>query len=84
MPVRQVELTEELDRFVANTVKAGRFRNADEVMQEALRTLEREEREDEAKMVALIEAIEEGEASGIYEGDPFADVRRKMGWETKA
>ncbi len=36
------------------------------------------EREDDAKMAALIEVIEEGEASGIAEGDVFARVRRRM------
>jgi hypothetical protein len=39
-----------------------------------------EERErDEAKLAALRAAIEEGEASGVAEGDPVARVRSRLG-----
>lgn len=31
MPIRNVNLTDELDRFVASKVKSGRFENASEV-----------------------------------------------------
>jgi Arc/MetJ-type ribon-helix-helix transcriptional regulator len=45
------------------------------VVRAALRTLEREEQLYEAKLEALRAAIDEGDASGIVEGDVFAQVR---------
>jgi hypothetical protein len=40
--------------------------------------LEREERQFEAKLVALRAAIDEGDASGAAEGDSFGSVRQKL------
>lgn len=77
MPTRNVNLTDELDQFVHSRVKSGRYENASEVVRAALRTLEREEQEHEAKLAALRKAIDEGDASGIAAGDVFARVRRK-------
>jgi antitoxin ParD1/3/4 len=65
VPTRNVNLTEELDRFVLTKVKSGRYENASEVVRAALRTLERDEQEYEAKLIALRAAIDEGDASGI-------------------
>ena len=78
MPTRNVNLTPELDRFVHSRIKTGRYENASEVVLAALRTLEREEQEHEAKIAALRKAIDEGDASGIATGDVFARVRRKF------
>jgi len=78
MPTRNVNLTKELDRFVLTRVKSGRFENASEVVRTALRTLEREERLYEAKLEALRTAIDEGDASGVAEGDIFAQVRETL------
>ena len=39
-----VSLAPELERFVAETVAAGRYRSASEVVRAALRLLEKEER----------------------------------------
>jgi antitoxin ParD1/3/4 len=64
MPTRNVNLPKELDRFVAKSVKSGRFANASEVLRSALRLLEREEQEYQEKMAALRAAIAEGDASG--------------------
>lgn len=58
MPTRNVNLTREMDRFVARNVKSGRYANASEVMRSALRLLEREYEE---KMAALRKAIAEGD-----------------------
>ena len=74
MPTRNVNLTEELDRFVLKKVKTGRYENASEVVRAALRTLEREEREYEAKLAVLRTAIDEGDASGIAEDGVFERV----------
>jgi antitoxin ParD1/3/4 len=78
MPTRNVNLTPELDSFVLSRVESGRFENASEVVRAALRTMEREERAFEAKLEALRAAIDEGDASGIAEGDVFAQVREKL------
>jgi antitoxin ParD1/3/4 len=71
-------LTEELDHFVLTRVESGRYENASEVVRAALRTLEREERQYETKLARLGAAIDEGDASGIAEGDPFARVREAL------
>jgi antitoxin ParD1/3/4 len=78
MPTRNVNLTEELDRFVMAKVEGGRYENASEVVRAALRSLEREEREYEAKLAALRAAIDEGDASGVTKGNPFVRVRKTL------
>jgi antitoxin ParD1/3/4 len=78
MPTRNVNLTNELDRFVAKKVKSGRYENASEVVRAGLRTLEREEQQYEAKVAALRAAIDEGDASGIAEGYVFRRVRKAL------
>jgi antitoxin ParD1/3/4 len=78
MPTRNVNLTKELDRFVATKVESGRYENASEVVRAGLRTLDREEREYEAKLEALRAAIDKGDTSGIAKGDVFRRVRRAL------
>jgi antitoxin ParD1/3/4 len=78
MPTRNVNLTDELDRFVLQKVESGRYENASEVVRAALRTLEREEQRHEAKVAALRIAIDEGDVSGIAEGNVFERVREKL------
>ena len=78
MPTRNVNLTNELDRFVAKKVKSGRYENASEVVRAGLRTLEREEQQYEVKLAGLRAAVDEGDASGIAEGDVFARVRKAL------
>ena len=78
MPTRNVNLTDELDRFVLQKVASGRYENASEVVRAALRTLEREEQEYEAKLIALRAAIDTGDASGVAEGNPFERVRASL------
>ena len=79
MPTRNVNLTLELDRFVAGKVEAGLYANASEVMRAALRLLEREEREQEEKIAALRAAIEQGVASGVAEQGAFTRIRTRHG-----
>jgi antitoxin ParD1/3/4 len=78
MPTRDVNLTAELDRFVATKVKSGRYENASEVVRAGLRTLECEEQQYEAKLAALRAAIDEGDASGIADGNLFGRVRTAL------
>jgi len=78
MPTRNVNLTPELDRFVLAKVSSGRYENASEVVRAALRTLEREERQYEAKLAGRRHALDEGDASGIAEDGVFSRVSRKL------
>jgi antitoxin ParD1/3/4 len=78
MPTRNVNLTDELDRFVLEKVESGRYENASEVVRAALRTLEREEQQYEAKLAVLRAAIDEGDASGVATGDVFERVRKTL------
>jgi antitoxin ParD1/3/4 len=78
MPTRNVNLTDSLDQFVAKKIKSGRYENASEVVRAGLRTLEREERQYEAKLAALRAAIDEGDASGIAKGNVFGRVRKAI------
>jgi antitoxin ParD1/3/4 len=77
-PTRTVNLTDELDRFVAKKINAGRFGNASEIVRAGLRSLEREEGEYEANFTALRSAIHEGDASGVARGDVFRRVRKRL------
>jgi antitoxin ParD1/3/4 len=78
MPTRNVNLTDELDRFVVAKVESGRYENASEVVRAALRSLEREEQRHEAKLAVLRAAIDAGDASGIANGNVFERIREKL------
>ncbi len=82
MPTRNVKLTDELDRYVSKKVESGRYEDASEVVRAALRTLEREEQQYDAKLAALRAAIDEGDSSGIAEGDAFSRVRESLNLPT--
>ena len=83
MPTRNVNLTDELDRFVLKKIKSGRYENASEVVRAALRTLEREEQRHQAKLAALRKSSDEGDASGVAKGDVFRRVRKTLNLPAK-
>jgi antitoxin ParD1/3/4 len=60
MPTRNINLTEHFDRFVERQVSSGRYSNASEIVREALRLLEDQEQEREAKLKALRHAAKLG------------------------
>ena len=60
MPKRNIELTDDLDRFIEAGIASGRFGDASEAVQEALRLLEEREQEDESKLEWLRAAVNEG------------------------
>ena len=60
MPTRNINLTEHFDHFVAHQVSSGRYSNASEIVREALRLLEEQEQEREAKLKALRQAAKQG------------------------
>jgi antitoxin ParD1/3/4 len=78
MPTRNVNLTEELDRFVLSKVESGQYENASEVVRAALRTLDREDKRYHAQLDALRGAIDAGDNSGIAEDGVFERVRERL------
>ena len=74
MPTRNINLTPELNEFVDAKIQSGQYANASEVLRAGLRALEREEREDQAKLEVLRSALQAGEESGIADGDVFAET----------
>ena len=58
-----VSLGDYFEDFVESKISEGRFKNASEVIRAGLRLLE----EEEQKIVALREAIQQGISSGIYQ-----------------
>jgi len=78
MSLHTVILPDELDQFVQDKVSSGQYQDASEVMQAALRTLKLEEASDFDKLEALRAAIDAGDASGVFVGDPFEEALRKV------
>ncbi len=56
-----ISIGEYFDSFIQNRISSGRFKNASEVVRAGLRLLE----EEENRIIALREAIQEGIDSGI-------------------
>jgi antitoxin ParD1/3/4 len=63
MPTRNVNLTDELDRFVDAHIVDGQYANASEVFRAGLRALALQERLYEAKLERVRSAIDEGDAA---------------------
>lgn len=62
MPTRNVVLTEQQDALVDKLVASGRYQNASEVLREGLRLVETQEAENKARLQALRNAVQQGEA----------------------
>ncbi len=60
MPTRNINLTDHFDTFVERQVSSGRYSNASEIVRDALRLLEEQEQEREAKLKALRAAAKQG------------------------
>jgi Arc/MetJ-type ribon-helix-helix transcriptional regulator len=80
MPVETTTLASEIESFSAPLIASGKFSTASEVVHAAMDAL-RQRLADEAYDLACIKAAEEGEASGLFEGDPFERIREKYGWK---
>jgi antitoxin ParD1/3/4 len=78
MPTRNINLTPELDRYVAERIESGQYANASEVLRAGLRALELTEREDGIKFEALRAAVLAGEESGVADGDVMSEVRERI------
>ena len=71
MPTRNVVLTDQQADLVEKLVQSGRYQNANEVIRDGLRFLQRHEREETAKLEALRGALDEAEAA-VAAGDIYA------------
>jgi antitoxin ParD1/3/4 len=60
VPTRNINLTEHFDHFVEHQLSSGRYSNASEIVRVALRLLEEQEQEREAKLKALRQAAKQG------------------------
>ena len=60
MPTRNINLTEHFDHFVEHQVSSGRYSNASEIVRVALRLLEQDDDERQAKLKALRQAAKKG------------------------
>ena len=77
-----VSLTPEIDAFLQSRVKSGRYQTASEVVRDALRLLERQEREREEAFQQLKAKLERGAAQAergeLLDGDEVFDELRDM------
>ena len=80
MPSRSslnVSLTPELEKFVQNRVKSGRYQTASEVVREALRLLEFAERDREEALQALKlklrRGMEQAERGEVVDGEEYME-----------
>jgi Arc/MetJ-type ribon-helix-helix transcriptional regulator len=76
MPTKGADVATEFADYAAELVKNGRYESARDVLDGAKAALAREERY-RAQVADLKQAIAEGDASGIAEGDIFARVRER-------
>ncbi len=60
MPTRKINLTEHFDAFVERQVSSGRYGDVSEIVGDALRLLEEQQRERDAKIKALRAAAKKG------------------------
>jgi putative addiction module CopG family antidote len=75
-PLKLADLPEEAARFAEEQICAGRFASVDAFVLAATNALKESEM---ALLLALRTAIDEGDASGIVEGNAFARVRARLG-----
>ena len=78
MPTRNINLTPQMNKFVASKIRSGQYANASEVLRAGLRALQQTEREDQIKLDALRAAVLAGEESGVAEGDVMGEIRERI------
>ena len=79
MPTRNVSLTVELDRYVAQRVASGHYDSASEVVRAAIRALRQADLEDQARVEALKAAIAEGLEGPFLDGPTvIAEMRERI------
>jgi antitoxin ParD1/3/4 len=80
MATRTIDLTDALDRFVAEQIEAGVYQNASEAVRAGLQLLKAEEEARAAKLERLKAAIREGLESYERGEGEVVDVDRLDDW----
>jgi antitoxin ParD1/3/4 len=78
MPTRNINLTPEMDQFVDAKIRSGQYANASEVLRAGLRALEKDDKEDQARLEALRAAVHAGIESGVADGDAIERIRARI------
>lgn len=78
MPTRNINLTPEMDQFVIAKIESGQYADASEILRAGLRSLEHDERENQARLETLRSAIQAGIDSGVAEGDVIGRIRTRI------
>ena len=77
-----ISITPELDAFLQSRVDSGRYQTTSEVVREALRLLERQEKERDEAFLQLKARLEKGAAQAergdLLDGDQAFDELREM------
>ena len=77
-----ISLTPELDAFLQSRVKSGRYQTTSEVVREALRLLQRQEKERDAVFKQLKAKLERGagqaEGGELLDGDEVFEELREL------
>ncbi|MCC6589960.1 MAG: type II toxin-antitoxin system ParD family antitoxin [Bryobacterales bacterium] len=77
-----VSITPELDAFLQSRVQSGRYQTTSEVVREALRLLERQERERDEALANVKRKLERGAGQAdrgeLLDGDEVFDELRAM------
>jgi antitoxin ParD1/3/4 len=73
---RSFALGERFERFIDAQVKSGRYNNASEVVRDALRLLEDEEKLRQIRYEELRRFVDEGRSSGLSGSDGEAVLER--------
>jgi len=86
MPNRNVDLTDQEERFVESLVASGRYADAVEVLRAGLRLLEREASADAEKLGVLrslaaesFGSLDRGEGTSLEGNQQLADFIREIG-----
>jgi antitoxin ParD1/3/4 len=64
-PTRNISLTPQMDAFIQSHIENGQYANASEVMRAGLRALEKDEKENAARIQAISRELQLGELSGV-------------------
>ncbi|MES2391779.1 MAG: hypothetical protein V4555_09065 [Acidobacteriota bacterium] len=83
MAASTTDPTAEFETFAANLIASGEFANKQQVLQAAMDAFRRQRTDQAAYDEACVRAAEEGEASGLADGDIFEQVRAELGLKSR-
>jgi antitoxin ParD1/3/4 len=77
--IEATDLAEDIARAAEAQVASGRFASVEDVVRAGVVAIESLEK----KRASVRAALQEGELSGVFEGDAFASVRAELGLTRK-